>query len=615
MKREAPAGARTIGRAPWLALLAWGAVAFLLMPLALVALFSFSASRLPTTWGGFTLRWYETAMKDRPLWESIRNSLVVASVATLVATPLGTLAALALGRRAFRGRALLGQLLHVPVLLPEIVLGIALLSTFVAAGLPLGLGSVIAAHITVAFPFVALIVLGRVKGLDPDLERAALDLGASPLRAFRDAVLPALAPGVVAGALFAFTISLDDFVVTFFTAGPGASTFPLLVWGLMRHGVTPSINAAATLVILATALLLAAMGVLSRPGRVPPRLKAGIAAGAAAVLLALVVPAPGGSAPEVRLLNFSSYLDPALLGEFEKETGIRVRQDYTNSNEETLAKLKLGGGSYDLVIATGYLVELLARENLLQPLPLAALPALDGLDPRFRHPFWDPEGRWAIPYTFGMTGIAWNSDVVRGPVDSWWALWDPAYKGRILMTDEGRECFVVAFSLLGAPLDQAHRGRLPEALEILLRQKALLKKYESNLTTDLLVRGEVVLAQTWSGYAWRAALERPAIRFSLPKEGALLFVDSLCIPRGSAHPLEAARFADFVLRPKNAARNMQATGYSMPYPAAIRLLPAEMRESTAFLPPIGEIADNPMSRDLGSFAWELDRAWTELKSR
>ncbi len=576
---------------------------------------SFSASRVAGTWGGLSLRWYREVLADRSLWESVRNSVVVAVVSTAASTLLGTLAALAIGRRDFRGRGLLGQLLNAPILLPEIVLGIALLSTYALVGANLGLGTVVCGHVTLGFPVVALVVLGRVRSLDPDVERAALDLGATPSRAFRDVVLPALAPGILSGALVAFTVSIDDFVVTFFTAGAGASTLPLKVWALMRHGTTPAVNAAAALLVAATALFLAAARALSAAERVPARAKWAFAAGAPSLLLLALLPPLGGTVREVRLLVYSDYFVPALAAEFEKETGVRVRVDYTNTNEETLVKVKLGAGGHDLVIASSFLLELLAREGLLQPIEAGSVPNLSRLDPVFRGPPWDPSGRWGIPLAYGFTGIAWNSSAVAGPVESWKVLWDPAYRGRILMLDDAREVFTVAYSLFGVPLDAEHADRLPEALELLASQKPFLRKYESNLAGDLLVRGEVDLAQTWAGQAWRAARERPQIRFCLPKEGSLLFVDSLCIPRGASRPAEAALLSDFLLRPENASRWMQETGYSMPYPDAVRLLPREMRENPVFIPPVGRIGDHRVGVDLGELAPVLDHAWTQLKSR
>lgn len=241
--------------------LRWHAAAvyvFLLAPIAVLIVFSFSASRFSAVWGGFTVDWYlRLADNDRVL-EALRNSLMVATVATLLATALGTLGAVALARLRFRGRTAVETLMYLPMVLPELVLGIALLMFFVLfTPLPLGLATITLAHSVFGTAYVLLLVRTRLQGLDPRLEEAARDLGADSWQVLTRVTLPLIVPGVVGGALLAFTLSFDDFVVAFFVTGPGASTLPIEIYSMVKRGVTPEINALATLILLVSVALIA----------------------------------------------------------------------------------------------------------------------------------------------------------------------------------------------------------------------------------------------------------------------------------------------------------------------------------------------------------------------
>lgn len=233
------------------AALAFGLL-FLWTPLALVVIYSFNASRLVTVWGGWSTRWYGALAGNAALLEAAFTSLKVALGAALLATPLGTMAALALARRGrFAGRTVFSALLLAPMVMPEVVLGLSLLLLFVALDLDRGILTVTVAHATVAIPFVAVVVGARLAGFDRDLERAAADLGATPLVATLTVTLPMAAPAIVAGFLLAFTLSFDDLVVASFTSGPGATTLPMRIYSSVRLGVAPDVNAAAALMIAA----------------------------------------------------------------------------------------------------------------------------------------------------------------------------------------------------------------------------------------------------------------------------------------------------------------------------------------------------------------------------
>jgi spermidine/putrescine transport system permease protein len=231
---------------------------FLYAPIAILMVFSFNAARQTAFWQGFTFDWYRRLLDDGLLLHALRNSLEVAGVTTAVAVLLGTPAALGLARPAFRGRRATQTLLYLPVIIPEVVLGAALVTFFGAVGFNLSIMTVVIAHVVFSVSYVALVVRARLAGLDPALEEAARDLGASPFESFRRVTLPLALPGIVASALLVFTLSIDDYVITSFVAGVGATTLPLHIYSMLKVGVTPEVNAVSTLLLAVTIVLIAA---------------------------------------------------------------------------------------------------------------------------------------------------------------------------------------------------------------------------------------------------------------------------------------------------------------------------------------------------------------------
>jgi spermidine/putrescine transport system permease protein len=239
--------------------------AFLYAPIAILVAFSFNASRQTAFWAGFTLDWYRRLLGNAELFHAVRNSLMVAACATVIAVLLGTPAALALARGDLRGRRATQALLYLPVIIPEVVLGAALVTFFGAVGLRLSIATVVIAHVVFSVSYVAIVVRARLAGLDPALAEAARDLGAGPFETFRRVTLPLAAPGILAAALLVFTLSIDDYVVTSFVAGVGATTLPLYIYSMLKVGVTPEVNAISSLLLAGTiALIVAAHRLLGK---------------------------------------------------------------------------------------------------------------------------------------------------------------------------------------------------------------------------------------------------------------------------------------------------------------------------------------------------------------
>jgi len=238
-------------------------LAALYVPIAVMILFSFNDSKLSVKWVGFTLDWYRMLAADEKIHQDLWNTLKISTASTLLATVLGTMAALA-ARPAFRGKRLYTTLVALPVMVPDIVLGMAMFALFDRFRVPLSLGTAVVAHVTFNLAYVALVVSARLQGMDKSLELAAQDLGATPMAAFWKVTLPAIFPGVLSGAVLAFTLSFDDFVITYFTTGPGNGTLPMRIYSMVRFDVKPEINAISTLILGASLILIAASMKISK---------------------------------------------------------------------------------------------------------------------------------------------------------------------------------------------------------------------------------------------------------------------------------------------------------------------------------------------------------------
>ena len=241
-----------------------GVFLFLYLPILLLVVYSFNDSKLNLTWVGFTTKWYGALFQNEVLLRAFQNSLIVAGATTLLSVFLGTTAAWLLHRYKFPAQQLIGLLIFIPMVMPEVLMGTSLLVLFVSLGIPLGYGTLIIAHTTFCFPFVLVGVQARLQGLDPSLEEAAQDLGATPVKAFWLVIVPYLMPAIVAGALMAFTLSFDEYIVTVFTSGAESQTLPLKVYGMVRVGLNPQLNALSTLFIGITALLVIGSQIFTR---------------------------------------------------------------------------------------------------------------------------------------------------------------------------------------------------------------------------------------------------------------------------------------------------------------------------------------------------------------
>jgi spermidine/putrescine transport system permease protein len=586
---------------------------FLYAPILVLVVFSFNKGRLTAAWEGFTLEWYGKLLENQQIMTAVRNSLIVGLSATALSTVLGTAAALAFHRHRFRHQEGLDALITIPIVVPEIVLASSLLLLFASVGLHLGFATIILAHVAFSVSYAVVVVKARLAGFDRSLEEAAMDLGAGPGRTFFQVTLPQIAPGVLAAGLLVFALSIDDYVITSFVSGVGSTTLPVQIYSMVRRGITPEINAVSSLMLVATSLLLFAAHRLEQGGRarqalLPIALGLGILAAPFAL---------GRSADEGdRVLNlyiWSNYIAPETVKKFEDRFHVHVNIDVYDTNEALLTKVQAGNVAYDVLCPSNYVVEILLKQDLLHSLDPSALPHLVNVDPRFLNRPFDPMNRHSIPYVWGSAGIGYNRKRV-GTIDSWAALWDRRYLGRVLMLDDPRETLGAALRLRGQSLNARDERDLREAQRLLLEQRPLVKIYDSANYHDVLLSGDVWLAQGWNGQFAKVMDQDADLDYVIPKEGASEFIDNLVVPASAPHLELAHAFLDFTMEAEVAAEICKTMGYSTPNQAAIAFLPEKIRKNHAIFPSEAEVARLELIQDVAEATVLYDRLWTEVKT-
>jgi spermidine/putrescine-binding protein len=326
----------------------------------------------------------------------------------------------------------------------------------------------------------------------------------------------------------------------------------------------------------------------------------------------------GELAKELHLYNWSEYIDPQIFDDFEAEFGVKVIEDTFASNEELLAKLQAGATGYDLIIPSDYMVEIMIDQGLLAPLDKDNIPNISNLDPFFTDPPFDPGMAYCVPYQWGTTGIGYNSDVFEEPPDSWAYLFDPdvasQYAGQMSMLNDSREAIGAALKYLGYSLNSTDEAQLMEARELLIQQKPWVYAYDSDQFEDLLSADETVLGHGWSGDFFAAAVEDERIWYTIPMEGAVIWVDNMCVPASSQNQYTAEVFIDYLLRPEVGATITNFTWFASPNAAAEEFIDAEILEEPAIYPP-EEVFDRlEWIKDVGEATPLYERIWTEVKA-
>ncbi len=612
-------------------------------PIFTLIVLSFNSSRTRAKWGGFTLQWYQALFANEDIMNALYTTLVIALLSAIIATVLGTAASVGITSMKPRAKTVFMGVTNIPMLNGEIVMGISLMLLFIIGRIELGFGTILLAHITFNLPYVILSVMPKMKQTSRATYEAALDLGASPMYAFWKITFPDIMPGVISGFLLAFTMSLDDFVITYFTKGPGIDTLSTKIYSEVRKGIKPEMYSLSTILFATVLILLLLVNFspsdknagqeaqkahrLSKKkrsfGRIPQ-----IIVGRVLPVLMVVVIAGGGiyygranltsGTEQVIIYNWGEYIDPEVLDMFEEETGIQVIYEEFETNEIMYPKIQSGAIAYDLVCPSDYMIQKMIQNDLLQPLNFDNIPNAKNIGQVYyeKSRQFDPDNQYSIPYCWGTVGILYNTKMVEEPIDSWTVLWDTQYKDNILMQDSVRDAFAVALKTLGYSLNSTSIHELTQAKDLLVQQKPLVQAYVIDQVRDKMIGNEAAIGVIYSGEAIYTQTENPDLAYVVPKEGSNMWIDSWVMPKNAPNKENAEKFLDFLCRPEIALMNFEYITYSTPNEKARELIedPAIRNSEIAFP------GDSILSRCetftyLGEDADEVyNQLWREVKS-
>lgn len=604
---------------------------FLYLPILLLVISSFNSSpRNKAIWGGFSLRGYTQLFRNEIIMHAMGTTILLAVGAAGIATVLGTMVCLGMIGMRKRSKALLLGMANIPLLNADIVTGIALMLLF-SRFVKLSFGTMLIAHVTLIIPYVVLSVQPKVVRLNLSMYEAALDLGASPVYALWKVILPEIRPGIEAGFLLAFTMSLDDFSVTYFTKAPGIHTMSTMVNAEYRRGIQTEIYALSTIIFLIVLIVLFLINRRSvgRSGR-EMRRRSGRREGgkiALSVTLACLLAVGSlltgcsretGSEGEIVVFNYGDYLDVDVLSQFEKETGITVRYEEFLTPEAMYTKYKNGTINYDLICCSDYMLDKMIQEKELREIDFGSMEHIDNIGEEYfeMSRAFDPERRYTIPNYWGTVGILYNQKMVDGVPDSWSDLWDEKYRGNIIMQDSVRDSFIPALKRLGYSINTTDEGELHEAQKLLLEQKELVQSYLVDEVRDDMANEQAALAVIYSGEASLATEYNEDLAFVVPKEGSDIWMDSWAIPRSGKNYDGAMKFLDFLCREDVATKNFEYVYYSTPNEAVLRHIDEEEKaEDPAIFPSQDELDRCEIFRYLGRDAEEFyNYMWKEIKA-
>ncbi|WP_273889473.1 ABC transporter substrate-binding protein [Rubrobacter naiadicus] len=323
----------------------------------------------------------------------------------------------------------------------------------------------------------------------------------------------------------------------------------------------------------------------------------------------------GGSKNQLNLYNWTDYIAPSNIKDFEKKTGARVVQDFYTSNEEMLAKLQAGGTGYDIIVPSDYMVQIMAKSKLLEELDHSRIPNFKNIGKDFRSLPFDPGNRHSIPWQWGTTGIFYNRRKVGKKIESWDAMWDPRFKGKIAMLDDARELIAAALEHLGYSINTKDKSKLEEAKQLLIKQKPLLKGYFADTDSDQMVaKGDLLLAQNYSGNAMLYIFKNKDLDYVIPEPSSDRWTDNMCIPKGAPHLDLAYEFINFMLSPEQGAALTNYTMYGTPNQAAIPLVKKKIRQVPWWNPPESVMKRLQVMQDVGEATRLYERIFTEVKS-
>ena len=590
---------------------------FLYIPMAVLIVGSFNTGKNLSVFEGFTLQQYAELFRDEKLISLLANSVLIAVLSTGIATVFGTFAAVGIHGLKPKMRSVVMSLTNIPMTNPDIVTGISLslLFVFIGSGLlgqkeSLNFWTILIAHITFSLPYVILNVMPKLQQMNPALQDAAMDLGCTPVQAFFKVTLHEIMPGVVSGAIMAFTMSLDDFVISYFVSGSGFITLPVEIYTYTKKPIHPKIYAMFTLLFVVIFVLMVVMNILQASGdkkkdrkrkvrEVSPamrKFRRVAAAACAVILLAGFVGLMAVSRQEKIVLNVQNWgqniadgsdgtLD--IIAAFEeKYPHIDVNYSTYETNEALYSKLSGGGITVDVIIPSDYMIERLIKEDMLLELDFDNIPNFENVQERFRNNAFDPENRYSVPYTWGTVGIIYNSKYVdEADVTGWELLWNEKYAGKILMFDNSRDAFGVAQYLLGYSVNTTDKAELQACADKLAQQKPLVRQYVMDQIYATMEGENAWIGTYYAGDCMLMMENNPDLRFYLPEhQGFNLFIDAMCIPKCAKEKEAAELFINFMCDPEISGANMDYICYASPIAGATDYMEEYLAESEVIYP-------------------------------
>lgn len=599
--------------------------AFFYLPILVTIIFSFNSSKSLSKFTGFSLRWYESLMQNSEVVSAVYVSVTIAILATIVSTILGTITAIGLSKSRKIIKDMVLSMNDIPILNPDIVTAIGWMLLFSSMGFQKGYMTMLLSHIAFCTPYVITSVYPKVRSLDPNLANAAMDLGATPFQALTKVIIPMIRPGIFAGALLAFTMSFDDFVISYFVSGNGVKNISIIVYNMTKR-INPTINALSTIVIVVIVVILVLANLLpklSGDGN-HNRMKKLVAAVAVfALALSLVTcfaNKSGGKqeSRELRIYNAGEYIDTALLEQFEQEYNCTVIYETFESNEMMYTKLQ-AGDAYDILVPSDYMIERLIREDYLQPIDWSLLSNAEGLNPDIMDKEYDPGNVYSVPYFWGNVGILYDTSVV-DPEDldeGWNLLMDTKYAGNLYMYDSERDSFMIALKALGYSMNTHDEAEIREAYEWLIRQRDTMKPvYAGDDVIDNMISGNKALAVVYSGDGAYIMSENEDLGFLMPEEGTNLWYDAMVITQDCQNVELAHEFIDFMLQEDVAYTNTQYVGYSSPVLSVYEQMQEDDYEGIdAYVPRIGYENDEIFRYQETEIKKLFAELWTKVKAQ
>ena len=614
---------------------------FFYLPILYIIVFSFNDSRSLTKFSGFSLRWYEKMFADSTMMEAVLYTVIIAVIATVVATVVGTITAIGLSKSRKVVQKMVERINDLPVMNPDIVTAISLLMFFSVLTVKKGFGTLLIAHIMFCIPYVMLSVTPKLRSLDPNLIDAAMDLGATPFQALAKVIVPQIKPGIISGALIAFTMSFDDFVISYFTTGNGVNNISILVYTMSKR-VNPSINALSTIVILLITLVLGVVNIVpivrekrEKDGKASRAVsRKAMAAVAAVLVLAVVGGTVGASLSQqhksaaavekygsnvLKLYLPGEYLGENVISDFEKQYGVRVIVENFDSNEMMYTKL-MAGDRYDVIIPSDYMIERLMNEDFLQPLDKSMIPNMENMSDAVLGMSYDPDNTYSIPYFWGSVGLVYNHENVDPAVnesEGWEVLRNTDYAGHIYIYDSERDSFMMAFKALGYSMNTEDPNEINDAYEWLLQMNNTMSPvYVTDEVIDGMMNGYKDIAVVYSGDAAVVLDENEDMSFYMPSQGTNIWCDAMVIPQNAENPKLAHEFINYMLTYEAAFDNTETVGYTSPNAEVFEEMTSSedlYADNAAYLPRSGYDKDE-MFHDNQTLMRELSKLWIKVKA-